>query len=103
MLLVRKRFGLIGDILRSQFGFRGIVMTDWVVAGYQNELDCIHPVADAGNVAAAGGDLFMPGSQHDYDRIKAALDAKTVSKKQLQLNATRVLRMAKTLCKQEKY
>lgn len=92
--------GLIEDILRAEFGFQGIVMTDWVIAGYENEKDCIHPVAEAVRVCMAGGDLFMPGSQHDYDSIKAGLDAGTVTTKQLQINATRVLRMAKTLCKE---
>ena len=91
--------GLIEDILRAEFGFQGIVMTDWVIAGYENEKDCIHPVAEAARVCMAGGDLFMPGSQHDYDSIKSGLDAGTVTIKQLQINATRVLHMAKTLCK----
>ena len=91
--------GLIGDILRSEFGYKGIVMTDWVTAGYENEKDCIHPVAEAARVCMAGGDLFMPGSQHDYDSIKAGLEAGTVTREQLRVNATRVLNMAKKLCK----
>lgn len=91
--------GLIGDILRSEFGYKGIVMTDWVTAGYENEKDCIHPVAEAAWVCMAGGDLFMPGSQHDYDSIKAGLEAGTVTREQLRVNATRVLNMAKKLCK----
>ncbi len=91
--------GLIEDILRSEFGYQGIVMTDWVTAGYENEKDCIHPVAEAARVCMAGGDLFMPGSQHDYDSVKAGLDAGTVTKEQLRINASRVVRMARTLCK----
>lgn len=90
--------GLIGDILRSEFGYKGIVMTDWVTAGYENEKDCIHPVAEAARVCMAGGDLFMPGSQHDYDSIKAGLESGTVTREQLRVNATRVLNMAKKLC-----
>lgn len=91
--------GLIEDILRAEYGYQGIVMTDWVIAGYENEKDCIHPVAEAANVCMAGGDLFMPGSQHDYDSIRSGLAAGTVTKKQLQINATRVARMARKLCK----
>lgn len=94
-----ERAGLIGDILRAEFGFGGIVMTDWISAGYENERDCIHPVSDASHVCMAGGDLFMPGSQHDYDSIKAGLEKGTVTMRQLQINATRVLRMAEQLCK----
>ena len=56
-------------------------------------------MAEAARVCMASGDLFMPGSQHDYDSVKAGLDAGAVTQKQLKINATRVLRMAKTLCK----
>lgn len=91
--------GLIEEILRAEFGHTGIVMTDWVVAGYQNERDCMHPVAEARYVCKAGGDLFMPGSPHDYDNLKAGLDAGTVTKKQLQIHATRVMELANALCR----
>ncbi len=47
----------------------------------------------------AGGDLFMPGSQHDYDRVKEGLNDGSVLRSQLQVNVTRVLHMAEQLCK----
>ena len=94
-----EHIGLIRDVLRSEFGFEGIVMTDWIVAGYENEKNCLHPVSDAARVCMAGGDLFMPGSQHDYNRIQSELAQGTVTKKQLQINASRVCRMAKKLMK----
>ena len=80
------------------FGYRGIVMTDWVTAGWSGEPDCAYKVAEVDRVCMAGGDLFMPGSQHDYDQVKNGLASGTVTKKQLQINATRVIRMAKALC-----
>lgn len=46
-----------------------------------------------------GGDWFVDGSRHDYDSIKAGLEAGTVTREQLRVNATRVLNMAKKLCK----
>lgn len=93
------RRDLIEDVLRAEFGFEGIVMTDWVTAGYENELDCLYPNSDAHDVCMAGGDLFMPGSQHDYDRVKEGLNDGSVLRSQLQVNATRVLHMAEQLCK----
>ena len=93
------RRDLIEDVLRAEFGYQGIVMTDWVTAGYENELDCAYPNSDAADVCMAGGDLFMPGSQHDYDRIREGLKNGSVLRGQLQVNATRVLHMAEQLCK----
>ncbi len=92
------RRDLIGDVLRSEFGYEGIVMTDWITVGYENEKDCLYPNSDASQVCMAGGDLFMPGAQYDYDRIKAGLEDGTVTEQQLRVNATRVLRMAEKLC-----
>jgi beta-glucosidase len=92
------RRDLIGDVLRSEFGYEGIVMTDWITVGYENEKDCLYPNSDAAQVCMAGGDLFMPGAQYDYDRIKAGLEDGTVTEQQLRVNATRVLHMAEKLC-----
>ena len=49
-------------------------------------------------MAAAGGDVFMPGCKADYDNILKGLAAGEVTREQLQINATRMYRMAKELC-----
>ena len=84
--------GLIEDILRCQFEFDGIVMTDWVIdvmtsAGskYRNSL--------SHEVAKAGGDLFMPGGKKDYENVLNALKDGSLSRKQVEINASRVVRM----------
>ena len=82
--------GLLQDILRCEFGYRGIIMTDWVIAGVTNKQSA-HPGADAGRVAAAGGDLFMPGSRGDAARMRDALEAGTLSLPQLQKNVSHLL------------
>lgn len=92
-----ERSDLIQDVLRNEFGFDGIVMTDWIVAGYENEKDCLHPVSDASHVCMAGGDLYMPGSQHDYDIISEGLKNGSVTRKQLMINASRILKTGKKL------
>jgi beta-glucosidase len=91
--------GLIGDILKSEFGYRGIVMTDWVIANYATDKNCVHPIAKPVNVIMAGGDLFMPGGRQDYAEVAAALKEGKVTRRQLEINATRVARMAKELGK----
>ena len=77
--------GLLQDILRCEFGYQGIVMTDWVISGV-NDKRSVYPRADAGRVAAAGGELFMPGCGGDYKRIREALDRGILSEGQLREN-----------------
>ena len=89
--------GMINDVLKSEFGYKGIVMTDWTIANYATEKGCTHPVAKAPNVIMAGGDLFMPGSKSDYSDVVAAMKEGKVTKEQMQINASRTARMAREL------
>ena len=88
---------LTQDVLRCEFGFQGIVMTDWVVEGPGMYNSRRFPRPDPGNVAMAGGDLFMPGSKADYDRLLKKLRAGKLTRQQLERNATRMLRFCKGL------
>ena len=88
--------GLIEDVLRCEYGFKGFVMTDWVLAimtskrsTYRNAL--------SNEVAAAGGDVFMPGSKKDYMNVLKALKSGKLDRKQLMINATRIIRATKEL------
>jgi len=93
-----ERRDLSEDILRCEFGYKGIIMTDWVVGnGVMNSKADIHPRVKPQLVAAAGGDLFMPGGKADFKNVMAGLADGSVSREQLQINATRVCRMAKEL------
>lgn len=89
------RRDLIEDILRCEFGFDGIVMTDWVVQGGMIPKDAKYPGPTASEVAAAGGDLFMPGSKDDAADVLNAVKEGRLSREQLQINATRVLALGK--------
>lgn len=88
---------LIDEILRKEFGFKGIVMTDWVTSGDVLSNQPKYPTPNPAKVAAAGGDLFMPGSKNDVDKILEGLKDGTVSREQLQTNATRVIQMIEKL------
>lgn len=96
------RRDLIEDVLRCEFGFRGIVMTDWVVQGGMIPKDAKYPGPTAADVAAAGGDLFMPGSKNDCDSVLKALQEGRLPKEQLQINVTRVLAFGKKTVHSEK-
>ena len=93
-----QRRDLIEDILRCEFGFEGIVMTDWVLA-FMDSRENKHPAVKPHMVAAAGGDLFMPGCRADYEDILKGLGDGNLSREQLLVNASRVYRMARVLAK----
>ena len=91
-----ERRDLLEDVLRSEFGFDGIVMTDWL-GDLMKAKDAKYPAASAERVAAAGGELVMPGNKSDFDKMKKALAAGRLTRKQLMINATRMLAMIKKL------
>ncbi|MDO4534030.1 MAG: glycoside hydrolase family 3 N-terminal domain-containing protein, partial [Coriobacteriia bacterium] len=86
---------LIEDYLRAECGFAGIVTTDWIIDMFNNSDR--HPATQAIHVAPAGGDLYMPGSQADYDRVLAELKAGELDRHQLEVNGTRIYRMIRHL------
>ena len=71
--------GLLTTILRDEWGFGGIVMTDWGTK--------------EGTVKAvnAGNDLMEPGMQVEIDRIIAAVKAGEISQEQLDKNVRNML------------
>ncbi len=89
--------GLTEDILRSEYGFAGIVMTDWVTGGGFLTKNAKYPAPDAAKVAAAGGNLFMPGCKKDYEQVLTGLKNGAVTRKQLEISATKVYRLAKQI------
>lgn len=88
---------VIMDVLRCEFGYQGITMTDWTIKGYAGAKDSIYPAATAPNTIMAGNDLFMPGSRDDFAEVMEAFKSRKVTRKQLERNATRTSRMAKQL------
>ncbi|MDE6998414.1 MAG: fibronectin type III-like domain-contianing protein [Oscillospiraceae bacterium] len=92
-----QRRDIIDDVLRSEFGFQGIVMTDWIAGGSFLSKSSRYPAPHAGLVAAAGGDLFMPGCRKDLMECMGLLRSGGLSRRQLEINATRVYRLCKKL------
>ncbi|MBR9920453.1 MAG: beta-glucosidase [Bacteroidetes bacterium] len=72
---------LLTDILRKEWRFDGLVMTDWT-AGDEPAVSL-----------KAGNDLIMPGGQKKLDMIKAAVEAGRLTEEDLDINARRILRI----------
>lgn len=74
---------LLTEILRGEWGFDGLVMSDWFA------------VADRVKGVAAGLDLEMPGSEGTYDsEVKAALASGALSSDDLDVAVARVVALA---------
>ena len=91
--------GLVENILRCEFGFRGIVMSDWVIDGISTNKKSAHRGARADEAAKAGGDIFMPGCKKDFKIVTTALKNGTLKREQLEINGSRLLRMIDKLVK----
>lgn len=95
-----ERRDLSQDILRSEFGFEGIIMTDWVVGGdVMTNKDDTHPTVRPRLIAAAGGDLMMPGGKQDFDDMMKGVAEGSLTRHQLMVNATRIYWMVNKLTK----
>ena len=95
---------LLEGILRDEWGFEGIVMSDWVIAaeaaGKQK-----WPGACASGAVSAGNDLFMPGGRSDVDEILRGLKGEgryTVTRAQLQTSAARIITMIRRLAETDR-
>lgn len=95
-------YELVTSILRDEWGFEGIVMTDWGTTGggdMNPAMDNKYGFSDAAGCIKAGNDLIMPGSQEDVDSILRALNAKPnevpcpITLAELQACAARILRL----------
>ncbi|NBG88446.1 glycoside hydrolase family 3 protein [Isachenkonia alkalipeptolytica] len=77
-------YDLCTKILRNEWGFEGIVMTDWYATGKK--------FADPAQCIKAGNDLIMPGQKSDKKRILRSLKKKDLELKDLQHSAQIILR-----------
>ena len=71
--------GLLTTVLRNEWGFGGIVMTDW--GSKEGTVNAVN----------AGNDLMEPGMQVEIDRIIAAVKAGEISQEQLDKNVRNML------------
>ena len=90
------RHDLISTVLRKEWGFEGIVMTDWGTTGYKFNLG-VHGASSPALCIKAGNDLMMAGSKEDVDGIMAGLRDGTITRAELEACAGRILALSKEL------
>ncbi len=75
----QQKFDLLTTVLRDEWGFKGIVMTDW-----GNKAGTVKS-------AKAGNDLMEPGNQNEIDRIVAGVQDGTITMAELDRNVRNML------------
>lgn len=79
-------YDLCTKIARDEWGFDGVIMTDWTTT-----------TSDGGKCTASGcirsgNDLIMPGFDADSDNLRAELAAGTLKRAELEACASRIIR-----------
>lgn len=88
---VNSSYELITNVLRNEFGFDGVIMTDWqTVAPNQ---------AKADDVLSSENDLIMAGDKYQYQELLRALKSGKIKRLTLERSATRILLMCEKLNK----
>ncbi len=82
---------LLTDILRDEWGFEGVVMTDWF--GGKNPVAQIH----------AGNDLLEPGTRKQYKTLKEAEENGDLSQEDIDTSVRRILKLILNSRKMELY
>lgn len=73
----------IDSILRKEWGFGGVVMTDW----YSTKEECGNPYL----AVKVGNDMLMPGTKYDKKIVAKAIKDKTLSMSELNRSALRII------------
>ena len=86
---------LLQYFARDEWGFEGVVMTDWGTTGSMLAGDGPahkYPDSDPAECIIAGNDLIMPGSQRDIDVIVKAVEEGRLTKGELQACVIRIIK-----------
>ena len=82
---------LVNDILRNEFNFNGLVITDWISTGDKADPRSINPSSYASKNIKAGTNISMPGKNTDIKDIKAALSSGYLTIDDLKNNCSIIL------------
>ncbi len=83
---------LINDILRCEWNYDGLIMTDWIASGRRFCSKSKYPAPYASKNILAGNDLTMSGCPKDYKDILKALKQGRLKRQDLVYSASRIYR-----------
>jgi beta-glucosidase len=78
------------DVLRSEWKYEGLVMTDWTHTGRIHFLASKNPPQYAFEIIKGGNNLMMPGDKNDYNELIEKLNDKLLTRDDLLRCASKV-------------
>ncbi len=90
-------YELLQNLLRDEWGFEGVVMTDWFtsqeIGRMFSKYEPVYPISSSVLCIKAGNDLQMPGCQKNVDDIITAVKTGELPIADLQACACRILKI----------
>ena len=96
-----ERSELVRDVLRSEWGYEGLVMSDWFSSGVTPIGLANHPAQYAVNNIVNGNNLQMGGGEADYNLVMEDLRKGTITKEHLYECASKVYEIIELLSQEE--
>ena len=81
---------LLVNVLRNEWNFKGVIMTDWTKSGDNDFGNSKYPAQNIYENILGGNDLMMPGSEKDYNMVINKLEEKKLSRDDLLRCASKV-------------
>ena len=90
---------LLINILRSEWGYKGLIMTDWSHSYFSEFPSSKYPPQNAYEIIKGGNNLMMPGGSNDYDLLISKLNENMLTRDDLLCCASKVYETIETLNK----
>ena len=81
---------LLIDVLRSEWNFTGLIMSDWSINGMHDSKSSKYTSENVFGNIKGGNNIMMPGSQIDFDILIDKLNKKELSRNDLLHCASKV-------------
>ena len=90
---------LLVDVLRDEWGYDGLIMTDWSHSYFSEFTTSKYPPTNAYEIIKGGNNIMMPGGIDDYDLLLGKLSEKMLKRDDLLCCASKVYETIKKLNK----
>ena len=90
---------LLINVLRSEWGFKGLIMTDWSHSYHSEFESSKYAPQNAYEIIKGGNNLMMPGGIDDYELLISKLNENMLTRDDLLCCASKVYEMIEILNK----